>query len=95
MRSAPRNVQRFPTLGRRATDHTTRLREVCDRMNDPTRTKFTVYLDRHELVELDRQILDLYDEYGIKVTRSHYLRVMIAESNPWTIAGTFIQAEHS
>lgn len=61
-------------------------------MPDPTRTKFTVYLDRQELVDLDREILDLREQYGIAVSRSQYIHVMMLLSNRREMFETFLQA---
>lgn len=37
------------------------------------RTKFTVYLEPGELLEIDRAVLELRASYGIKIDRSRYV----------------------
>lgn len=62
-------------------------------MADPSRTKFTVYLNRHQLIQLDRDILNLWERYGIRVDRSRYVAVTMALANPADIAAVFIEVE--
>lgn len=47
------------------------------------RTKFTVYLEPGELLEIDRAVLELRASYGIKIDRGRYvLEALRATSVP-------------